>query len=297
MPNIAIVWDFDGTLTPHDSTTKLAEILGAGTGTAFWENVHKLRDGDTPREKNLDWQHLLASDAPVWMYAMSRLAFEKNIPLNAQFFGKFVIPHITLYPKVAAFLRKLKLLEESKLFKPLGIKIEFFVVTAGLKELVEQAFPPDLIKWTFGCQYRINAYKGDPKQPESIPVFCMDETMKTRSLFEISKGSFANQDMGVNTRVPIEKRWAPFPNMIYIGDGDTDVPALSLVRAQGGMGAVVYDPHKPKPVVTEKLKKMCLEERADLITPANFDANSELFRFLEFRCTQIALRYRASQPI
>lgn len=294
MPQIAIVWDFDGTLTPHDSTTKTVEILQTGqTGDDFWKTIKRLR-GD---EKKPDWRHILASDAPIWMYALSRIAFAKNIPLNEEFFAKFVKPHIELYPKVAAFLRKLKLLEESGLFKSVELKIDFFIVTAGLMDLVKQILPIDLITATFGCRYQINAFEGDPKRPESIPVFCMDETMKTRSLFEISKGSFRDKDSGVNKRVPHDKRWVPFENMIYIGDGDTDVPALSLVRSQGGMGIAVYDPDKPEEAVNKRLRQMRLDKRADLITPAVFEPSSELFQFLESRCKQIALRYRAGQAI
>jgi 2-hydroxy-3-keto-5-methylthiopentenyl-1-phosphate phosphatase len=293
MPNIAIVWDFDGTLTPQDSTTKVVDILQSGKADDFWKTVKSLRgDGRRPQ-----WRHILASDAPIWMYALSRIAFAQRVPLNTEFFEQFIKPHIELYPNVASFLRKLKLLEETKLFKAAKIEIHFFIVTAGLQELVELLLPVDLVRWTFGCRYQINAYEGDRARPESIPVFCMDETMKTRSLFEISKGSFADRNKSVNIRVREEDRWALFRDMIYVGDGDTDVPSLSLVRSQGGMGIAVYDPKKPKDAVEKRLRQMRLDRRADLITPANFDSNSELFNFLSARCTQIAQRYRAEQSV
>ncbi len=187
MPNIAIIWDFDGTLSPIDSTTKAVEIIQGGSpdsGDEFWKGVKALR-GDQKQPK---WEHVLASDAPIWMYVLSRIAFKKGIPLNAEFFRKFIVPHIPLYEGVAIFLRKLKLLEETKLFKETGVTIHFFIVTAGLKELVELVPPEGLITWTFGCCYKIVVSEGDKSQPESVPVFCMDETMKTRSIFEICKG-------------------------------------------------------------------------------------------------------------
>ena len=294
MPNIAIVWDFDGTLTPQDTTTKVVEILQAGTsGAEFWKTIKSLR-GD---ERRPEWRHVLASDAPIWMYALSRIAFAKRIPLNTEFFGKFVQQHISLYPNVAAFLRKLNLLEERKLLKEVDLKIYFFIITAGLKDLVEILLPTELVEWTFGCRYEVNAHNGDTRQPESIPVFCMDETMKTRSLFEISKGSFRDKNKSVNVRVPEEERWVPFRNMIYVGDGDTDVPALSLVRSQGGLGVAVFDPQKPKADVDKKLRQMRLGKRADLITSANFSEGGELFDFLSVRCLQIAHRYRAEKAI
>jgi 2-hydroxy-3-keto-5-methylthiopentenyl-1-phosphate phosphatase len=296
MPNIAIVWDFDGTLTPIDSTTKVVEIIqndNPSSGKDFWKYVKSLR-GDQKQPK---WEHVLASDAPIWMYALSRIAFENKIPLNAEFFKKFVLPHISLYDGVAAFLRKLKLLEETALFKDSDVKINFFIVTAGLKELVELSFPNDLIKWTFGCCYKIIVSEDNKSAPESVPVFCMDETMKTRSLFEISKGSFSEKDRSVNKRVARDDLWAPFENIVYIGDGDTDVPALSLVRFRGGTGIAVYDPAKPKVEVDKRLKQMRADKRADLITAADFSDKGELFKYIASKCEHIALRYRAEWAV
>jgi hypothetical protein len=296
MPNIAIVWDFDGTLTPIDSTTKTVEIIQRGgpkSGTSFWKYVKGLR-GD---QKQPNWQHVLASDAPIWMYSLSRIAFEKRVPLNAEFFREFVLPEIHTYKNVISFLRQLKALERTVLFNSSDLKIHHFIVTAGLKDLVEQVFPKALVRWTFGCLYRISASGPNGSAPESIPVFCMDETMKTRSLFEISKGSFEERHHSVNRRVPEDERWAPFQNVIYIGDGDTDVPALSLVRTQGGIGIAVFNPAKSKRSINKRLKLMRLDKRADLITPANFSKNGELFEFLSNRCRQIALRYRAEKAV
>jgi len=294
MPNIAIVWDFDGTLTSEDSTTKVVEFLQEGrSGNEFWSMVKSLR-GDQRKPK---WEHVLASDAPIWMYALSRIAFARRVPLNSEFFENFVKPQITLYDRVPGFLRKLRLLEETAAFRRVQLRIHHFIITAGLKDLVELLLPQGLITWTFGCRYEVTAATEDTQSPESVPVFCMDETMKTRSLFEISKGSFQDREKSVNRRVPIENRWAPFSNMVYIGDGDTDVPALSLVRSQGGLGVAVYDPSKSKEDVDRRLKNMRLDKRADLITPADFSEKGELFEFLHARCVQIAQRYRAELAV
>src|SRR5256885_2144090 len=163
------------------------------------------------------------------MYALSRLAFEKKVPLNFEFLKKFIAPSVKLRPDTLRFLRKIKLLEATKPLKKVGLNIHHFVVSAGLVDLVKAVVPTDVLKHAFGCRYEIIAYRGNENEPESVPVFCMDETMKTRSLFEIAKGSFLHKDQSVNRKVPREQYWAPFKNIIYIGDGPTDVPALSLV--------------------------------------------------------------------
>lgn len=292
MPNIAIVWDFDGTLTPLVSTSKVVEILGDSPDD-FWAYVKSLR-GDKKLPK---WEHILASDAPIWMYSLSRLAFSKGIPLNREFFEAFVKPHIHLYDEVPRLLRRIKLLQDTKRFRSVDLKIHHFVITAGLKDLVEQMLPEGLVTWTFGCRYQVVVDQRRNEPPESVPVFCMDETMKTRSLFEISKGSFRDKNHSVNRRVTAEDRWAPFENIIYLGDGDTDVPALSLVRNHGGIGIAVYDPKKPKSEVDKRLRDMRLDRRADLITPADFSDKGELFEYLNNRCVQIYQRYRAERSV
>src|SRR2546423_13666506 len=105
MPNIAIVWDFDGTLTTQDTTTVAVEFLqGKATGGEFWDRIHDLR-GDS---RQVAWEHILASDAPIWMYALSRLAFEKKVPLNFEFLKKFIAPSVKLRPDTLRFLRKIK---------------------------------------------------------------------------------------------------------------------------------------------------------------------------------------------
>jgi 2-hydroxy-3-keto-5-methylthiopentenyl-1-phosphate phosphatase len=259
MPNIAIVWDFDGTLTPDDSTTKAVEILdGDGKGEEFWRYVKSFyKDKKTPT-----WEHILAADAPIWMYSLSRVASRLKIPLNKEFFKEFfkefVAPNIELYSNVLPFLETLKEISSEQHFTDINLKIHHFIVTAGLKELVEQVFPVDLITWTFGCRYEVVVNEEHQDEPESVPVFCMDETMKTRSLFEISKGVFQDKKIKVNTRVEDQKLWTPFKNILYVGDGDTDVPALSLVRDRGGLGIAVFNPKKKKKIFKSACKVCAL---------------------------------------
>lgn len=290
MPKIAIVWDFDGTLTPYDSTTVVYEFFkGEGKGGNFWAYVHSLG------EYKEDLKHLMASDAPIWMYALSMIAKEEGIPLNDEFFREFIVPQIKLYANVINFLKTLKELEEIEEFKKVKLEIHHFIISAGLKELVELFFPEKMMTCVFGCRYTVRAWKENKEKPESVPVFCMDQTMKTRCLFEISKGAFADSGIQVNTRVKKENLWVPFENMIYVGDGDTDIPSLSLTRDKGGIGIAVYNPELSKDKVNKKMKKMRMDKRADLITPANFSIKGELFKYIKTKCIQIRQRCEAEQ--
>lgn len=292
--NIAIIWDFDGTLTPHDSTSKVIEhFKGSGSEAAFWNLIKSL--GQSGYTDKKDWEHVLASDAPTWMYSLSKIAAAHNVPLNQQFFQKLA-GQVPLFPEVEAFLKKIKSFEHEAEYKKLGISVHHFIISAGLKEFVELLVPKDTFTWIWGCRYAITIAEGDTKgdNPESVPVFCMDETMKTRALFEIVKGTFLDtKNKPVNHRIEDANLWCSFQNVIYIGDGPTDIPALSLVRDRGGMGIVVYNKGKTGPDIKKRLGKMSADKRCDLITAADFSLKGELFKAIENRCTQIRQKFAA----
>ncbi len=292
--NIAIVWDFDGTLTEHDSTSKVIEhFKGSGGEKDFWNLIKNL--GQSGYHNKQDWEHVLASDAPTWMYSLSKIAYANKVPLNGEFFKKLV-PKVPLFKNAENFLKKIKDLENEKSFKELDISVHHFVISAGLKEFVELLVPADTFKWVWGCRYAVVIDEKDTAgdNPESVPVFCMDETMKTRALFEISKGTFINtKKRKVNHRIENKELWCQFENVVYIGDGPTDIPALSLVRDRGGMGIVVYNKDKKEKDIQDRLGQMSADKRCDLITAADFSFNGELFNSIKTRCIQIQQKFAA----
>ena len=168
-----------------------------------------------------------------------------------------------------------------------------FIVTAGLQEYVKELVPKKIFSNIWGGRYSCIYSKGDKDNIESIPVFCMDETMKTRALYEISKGVFNSTVNAVNKKVEKENLWSPFNNFIYIGDGPTDIPALSLVRVYGGYGIVVFNSRKDKEEIKDRLKNMSADSRCDLITEAKFSEKSNLFCSIKNRCYQILEKYEA----
>ena len=293
--NIAIVWDFDKTLTPVDSTSKVIEhFKGDGKDGQFWSMIKTI--GQSGYKDKKDWEHVLASDAPTWMYSLSQLAYAHQKPLNKDFF-KELVGDVSLYKNAEKFLKEIKALSETEDFKKLNISVHHFIVSAGLKEYIELIIPDKVFTWVWGCRYAViideeNDPQGD--KPESVPVFCMDETMKTRAIFEIVKGTFLDtKNKQVNDRVETKDLWCNFENLIYIGDGPTDIPSLSLVRDRGGMGIVVYDESQTPNETKKRLGKMSAEKRCDLITPANYALSGELFKAIQSRCIQIQQKFAA----
>jgi 2-hydroxy-3-keto-5-methylthiopentenyl-1-phosphate phosphatase len=288
MPNIAIIWDFDGTLTPICSTSHVIETFTGKEAKEFWSFVKGIKKSQSKEE----YKNVLGTDAPIWMAYLARVAYEEKIPLNSDFF-KGIAPYIPLFPNVKPFLRSIKSIAYEQDFVSSQIQIHHFIVSAGLKDLISLCFPSDLIKWVFGCKYRV--IKDEEGKPESIPVYCMDETIKTRSIFEISKGCFLpNAKHSVNERIQKSDLWVPFENTMYVGDSDTDVPAFALVRDRGGMSIMIHDPSKNKSDVIERMKH---DKRVDLIAPTDFSETGELFSFIKARCIQIRQRYEAQTPV
>ena len=287
--NISIIWDFDGTLTPADSTSAILEYFKIEKNK-FWKWIHEINGS----RSKMTWERMLSADAPAWMYILSRVAFNANTPLTPAFFKK-IVHLVKLYPYVERCLSRIKKFEQDKSFKNSKIKIHHFIITAGLKEYVDLLISKKLISNIWGGRYTPIYASGHQNAVESLPVFCMDETMKTRALYEISKGVFTNKSSikFVNQKVETEKLWCPFENMIYIGDGPTDIPALSLTRSYGGYGIVVFNPQKSEKDVKKKLKDMSAESRCDLITSANFSIRSDLFLSIKTRCYQILQKYEA----
>ena len=296
--NISIVWDFDKTLTSHDSTTELIRFFIGNTTQQFWDKVKKISGVDA----NAPVGSISTSEAPVWMYLLSEMAIhpttKNKIALDEEWIGKLIADKIKFYPNVLNCLQEIKSLSSEGLYKKNNIEIHHFVITAGLQDLVFSVFKlrksDSLITKIFGCRYKAIRQLNTQRVEKNIPIYCMDKTAKTRALFEICKGCFLpTAEYKVDDLVPKEKEWCSFENMIYIGDGDTDIPAFSLVKSRKGMTIGVYNPNESKHNITNTAENMKKGKRIDLFTPADFKENGELFHFIKIRCEQIAKRYEA----
>lgn len=287
--NISIIWDFDKTLIPMDSTTQLIEFFIGDDIRSFWKEVQDISGVGKGNS-------ISKSDAPVWMYLLSEMAQDpqtkKNVALNIQGIGDIIQNKITPYKGAFNFLKEIKNLSSKNLFQKNNISIHHFIITAGLKDLVayvlEKNKSESLIHEIFGCKYKVIEI-GDTLK--NIPIYCMDKTTKTRALFEICKGCFKDEDIQVDDFVLPQDEWCPFENMIYIGDGDTDIPAFSLVKARNGMTIGVFNPEEKEEKRRKQSKNMIEGRRIDLFTPADFSNKGELFKFIKIKCELIAKRY------
>ena len=223
--NIALVFDFDHTLT-DDSTEKLLSSFGIDT-EAFWSETvgQMVAEG---------WDPALA-----WTSALCDL-IGKSKPLGnldeqqLLKFGKT----IGFYPEVEKALGDLRTIPKD--FPELNTEVELYVISGGIEILLRGTAITKLVDEIRGCTFHTDA-KGILKRPKRVITF----TEKTRYLFEINKGLLrrsTSHPYAVNAPIEREDRRVPFENMIYVGDGLTDVPAFSVVKQRGGAAFAVVDP-------------------------------------------------------
>jgi phosphoserine phosphatase len=225
---IALVFDFDDTLVP-DSTTALLEKHNISS-EKFWKEDAKalVQDGYDPP---LAYLKLILDEVRPGR------AFENLTRKQLREFGASLAR--TAYPGLAQLFRDLrKVAAQQK-----NVEIEFYVISGGLQDIIE-GIP--LITENVSGIYACELAGDTPDGPLMHVKRCVTFTEKTRYLFEVNKGLVPAQTRKnpylVNKDIPIEKRRVPFSNMIYVGDGLTDIPCFSLVNKGGGTAFGVFDP-------------------------------------------------------
>lgn len=229
MNNIAIVFDFDDTLMP-DTTTALVKEYGIDPDQFWGNSVRELiLRGYEPALAYLNRLLENVGENKVLGMMTNELLREYGRKLASRF-----------YPGVTGLFKELKEIVQSI---SNDINLEFYIVSGGLQHVIEDM---PLVRKNFagvyGCQFGENPETGVIHQIKR----CVTFTEKTRYLFEINKGITSKQveknAYAVNRDVPLARRRVPFQNMIYIGDGLTDIPCFSLVKRQGGMAFGVFNP-------------------------------------------------------
>jgi phosphoserine phosphatase len=223
---IALIFDFDDTLT-DDSTTRLLDSYGVDTKD-FWEVKVKARV-KAGWDPTLAWLDLILERVGDGK-PLGNLSNEELRQFGASL--KFYKGLPALFPSLR------KLVSKFKISKP---TIEFYIISGGLEEIIRGSKLSKYFDGIWGCQF-------EEKDGRIAKIKrAISFTEKTKYLFYISKGlaAKANGDpYSVNKEVPESKRPIPFYNMIYVGDGLTDVPCFSLLKKGKGWGFGVFDPKK-----------------------------------------------------
>lgn len=167
----------------------------------------------------------------------------------------------------------------NKYAKSKDIILEHYIISSGNKEIIEGCPIFDAFTNVFGCEYLY-----DENGEAYWPKRAVNYTLKTQYLFRICKGLSSAQDEDkVNER--INKKHVEFRNMVYIGDGFTDVPCMTLIKEKGGTAISVYpDDQKNKSV------QLLKDNRVNYACLSDYSKGSEIEQLMQLILNSISLK-------
>ena len=269
MPVVAMVYDFDGTLAPGNMQEfGLLKALGYDNPNDFWDHCDQLAKSND------------AGSISVVMYALQAAAKQAGIPLTReglQAFGQ----EVSFFPGVLEWFDKINTYADE-----LGIHVKHYINSSGVKEMVEGCAIAKYFEKIYACTYLY-----DNQGEACWPAVVVDYTKKTQFLFKISKGVLEVSDrVRVNEYMPEEERPVPLDRMIYFGDGETDVPCMRTVKAEGGHSFAVYGNEKKRKVAEQLLA----EGRVNFACEADYSENGEIMKIVRHILDKVKADYALS---
>ncbi len=253
-PIVALIYDFDGTLAPGNMQ-EFGFIQAVGsTPEEFWSKSNQLAVGQD------------ASNVLSYMKLMYDDAKAKGIELRHDQFRKFG-KSVEFFEGVQQWFSLV-----NEYGAKHGIKIEHYINSSGLKEIIEGTKIAPEFRYVFASSFIY-----DENGEAAWPGIAVDSTNKTQFLFKINKGIFSARDSErLNSSMAEDKKRIPFRNMIYFGDGETDVPCMKIVGMFGGHSIAVYKPgDEKKRAIACKLKR---QGRVKFAVPAVYTKDSDVFK-------------------
>lgn len=253
-PTVALIYDFDGTLSPGNMQEySFIEELNM-TPAQFWGKSTQL-------SKEQD-----ASGILCYMKLMLEEAKHAGISVKRDSFVKFG-EQVELFKGVQEWFSLI-----NKAGKDIGLSIEHYINSSGLKEMIKGTPIAKEFKNIYACSFIY-----DKDGVATWPAVAVDYTTKTQFIFKINKGiKDVSDNKKINEYVPEEERTIPFKRMIYFGDGETDIPCMKMVKANGGYSIAVYKPNDSSKKRTAE--KLILDDRVNFVCPADYRENQDIYK-------------------
>ena len=245
---VACIWDFDKTLIPGYMQTPLFDHYGVNE-SRFWEEVNSLPDIYLKRG------YQVSRDT---IYLNHLLSYVKNGPMRGLTNQKLMDlgSKLEFCNGLPELFQNLSAIPKEPKFKDHDFKIEHYIISTGLSPMIKGSAIYPYVEDVFACEFIESPLPPNFKsQTElSLPLdlevaqvgMTVDNTIKTRFIFEINKGSNKNDQIDVNSAISHDDRRVPFDQMIYIADGPSDVPVFAVVKRMGGKTYAVYNPANEK---------------------------------------------------
>lgn len=279
---IAIIWDFDQTLIPGYQQSPLFSHYKVD-GSTFWKEVNDI--SGAYREKGI----IFSQDT---LYLNLMLSYVKHgiFPGLNNALLKELGKELTFYEGVPQILEKSKkFVHDNEEYAKHSISVEHYIVSTGLRQTILGSKVAAMVEDVWGNDFIDNNDEPrsdvDTSQISQIGYF-LDNTTKTRAIWEINKGTNKDERIGVNDRIAPEDRRVPIPHMIYIADGPSDIPVFSILNAFGGRTLGVYNPEERKHYL--EVKKLHDQARVQHYAPANYADGSPASMWIYSTIDEIA---------
>jgi hypothetical protein len=304
---IACIWDFDKTLIPDYMQAPVFRRYGVDEAT-FWAETNALVENYRRRG------YTLSGEISYLNHLLTYVLAGRMSGLNNAILRKCGA-EILFYPGLPEFFSSSKAwVADRPEFRKHDIRLEHYVVSTGLAQMIRGSAIASHVDGVWGCEFIENPLQPGFLSQKELEItadaeiaqigMVIDNTTKTRALFEINKGTNKNPGIDVNSKVAAEDRRIPFQNMIYIADGPSDVPSFSVVKGNGGLAYGVYNPAKPEEYAqNDRLRK---SGRIDHYGPADYTSSSGTAQWLRLQiqgiCERIvrdreaAVSQRAAKP-
>jgi len=230
---VAVIWDFDKTLVNGYMQDPIFEDYKVNA-SEFWREVNALP------QKYKEEQNVKVNPDTVYLNQFLRYVrdgqFKELSNAKLRNYGR----HQKFYDGIPAIFETThSLLKNNKQCEEYNIRVEHYIVSTGFAEVIKGTSIMKYVSGVWGCEMI------EAPDANGIPViseigYTIDNTTKTRALFEINKGIGETEGVTVNSKLTAAQRRVDFRNMIYIADGPSDVPAFSVVKARGGATFAIY---------------------------------------------------------
>ncbi|MFI3330742.1 MAG: HAD family hydrolase [Rikenellaceae bacterium] len=248
---IALVYDFDGTLSPGNMQEYDFIPAVGKSNKKFWQ------------ESNLIARDQDADPILAYMYKMIHEAKSRGLSLRKEAFRNSGAK-ISLFAGVKGWFPRI-----NSYAKQRGVKVEHYINSSGIKEMIEGTSIASEFKKIYACSFLY-----DIDGVAYWPAVAVNYTNKTQFIFKINKGIDTVFDSTrINQYVEPSERPIPFEHIIYVGDGTTDIPCMRLVKQQGGHSIAVFNPEQGD---HSSLDSLIHDNRVNYVCSANYEQDSEM---------------------
>lgn len=282
---IAVIWDFDKTLISGYMQDPIFQDYSIDAHE-FWKEVNALP------KKYMDEQNVKVNPDTIYLNHFIKYAQDGTFKgLNNEKLRSYGVRQ-NFYAGIPEIFRHTKeMLKDDPVCEEYNIKVEHYIVSTGFAEVIKGTELMKYVENIWGCELIEDANRDHINEIG----FTIDNSTKTRAIFEINKGVNKNKDITVNAKVPDELRRVDFRHMIYIADGPSDVPAFSVVKGKGGATFAIYP--KGDEIAFAQVEKLREDNRIDMFAEADYSKGTTAYMWICHKIKEFAENIKQNEQI